>query len=518
MLVSEIAQLRAELAELRAGLAEAHEMIRDLQRVIVAKAERIMLLETENASLREENAQLRSRVADLEQRLKANSKNSSLPPSSDQMGRAKPKSLREKTGRKPGKAAGESGSALAMKVPDVEHDWFPDACRGCGADLADAAEAGLVRRQVHELPEPTIVVTEHRMHKRRCACGCVTIATAPNGVDAPVSYGPALRAFAVYLVVFQLLPVARTAELISDLTGATVSEGWIMNVLAEAHDDLAEIDQAIKTLITLSYVVHADETSMKLSPRGVSGGKGWLHVTATTTLTSYHAHVSRGLKAVREHGVLPAFAGVLVHDSLSMYDSAKLVIPAVGEPPGVPAYVHQLCGAHICRELVAAAERHPGRHWAEQAKRALYALNSAAHDARERERESIPPDVLTEHIHLFHQAVLVGLAGHPRDHSRREQSKTRNLLERLRDREDDILRFARDLAVPFTNNRAEGDLRMAKTKVKVSGAMRTMTGLKQFARIRGYISSARKNGVTAWTALHDLFNGNPWHPSLAHAI
>nr|WP_260407737.1 IS66 family transposase [Planomonospora venezuelensis] len=479
-------------------------MIRDLRRVIVAKDERIALLEAENTSLREDNAQLRTRVADLEQQLKMNSRNSSLPPSSDQMGRAKPKSLREKTGRKPGKAAGEGGSALAMTVPDVEHDWYPRACRGCGAGLAGAAEAGLVRRQVHELPEPAIVVTEHRMHKRRCACGCVTVAASPAGVDAPVSYGPALRAFAVYLVVFQLLPVARTAELISDLTGATVSEGWIMNVLAEAHDGLADVDAAIKTLITLSYVVHADETSMKLSPLGVSGGKGWLHVAATTTLTSYHVHLSRGLKAVREHGVLPAFAGVLVHDGLSMYDSARLADPA-GERP--PVFTHALCGAHLARELVAAAERHPGRNWPLQAKRALYALNDAAHEARGQGRDHIPPEILGEQVTLFRHAVRIGLAAHRRDHTRREQSKTRNLLERLRDREADVLRYARDLAVPFTNNRAEGDLRMAKTKVKVSGAMRTLAGLKQFARIRGYLSSARKNGVTAWNAGSSKLSG-----------
>ncbi len=434
------------------------------------------------------------------------------------MTRSRPTSLRQKTGRKPGKAAGEGGAALAFKVPDVEHDWYPASCRGCGADLADAAEAGVVCRQVHELPEPTVTVTEHRMHKRRCRCGCVTTAPSPAGVDAPVSYGPALRALAVYLVVFQLLPIARTAELISDLTGATVSEGWIVNVLAEAHDELAEIDRTIKTLITLSHVVHADETSMKLSGRGVSGGKGWLHVAATTALTSYHAHVSRGLKAVREHGVLPVFAGVVVHDSLSMYDSAKFAGPADEQGPSIAsAFVHQLCGAHICRELVAAAERHPGQYWPEQAKRALYVLNQAAHTAREKGGGVIAAEVLAEQTRLFRQAVRAGLADHPRDHYRREQTKTRNLLERLRDREDDILRFTRDLAVPFTNNRAEGDLRMAKTKVKVSGAMRTMTGLKQFARIRGYISSARKNGVTAWAALCGLFNGNPWRPSLIQA-
>jgi transposase len=205
-----------------------------------------------------------------------------------------------------------------------------------------------------------------------------------------------------------------------------------MNVLGQAYEDLAEVDTLIKTLIALSYAVHADETSMKVAE--APSRKGWLHVAATTTLTSYHAHVSRGLEAVREHGVLKHCAGVLVHDSLSMYDSVKLAgKDADGEP--IARYLHQLCAAHICRELVAAGERHPGENWPHQAERALYALNDAAHEARDQGRDTIEAKVLKEQVELFHHAVLVGLAGHPRDHTRREQSKTRNLLERLRDRE-----------------------------------------------------------------------------------
>jgi transposase len=388
--VSEIVQLRAELAELRAGLAEAREIIRDLQRVITVKDEQI-------AQLTAENSQLKARVAELEAQARMNSKNSSLPPSSDQMGRTPVRSLREKSGRKPGKAKGEDGSALTFADPDVTRDWYPGSCRGCGADLAGAEPVGLIRRQVHEMPEPKIVVTEHRMHKRRCGCGCVTTAPAPDGVDAPVCYGPAVRALAVYLVVFQLLPIGRSAELISDLTGAAVSEGWIMNVLGQAHEDLAEVDALIKTLIALSYVVHADETSMKVAE--APSRKGWLHVAATTTLTSYHAHISRGLEAVREHGVLRHYAGVLVHDSLSMYDSVK---PAGRDADGEPIakYGHQLCAAHICRELVAAGERHPGENWPQQAKRALYALNAAAHQARAQGWQAIEAKVLKEQVEL----------------------------------------------------------------------------------------------------------------------
>lgn len=217
-----------------------------------------------------------------------------------------------------------------------------------------------------------------------------------------------------------------------------------------------------------------------------------------------------GLEAVIEHGVLSGFTGVLVHDSLSMYDSAKLT----GDN-GQAAFTHQLCGAHLCWELVAAAQAHPDEHWPIQAKDALYALNTVAHTARDNKQDHVPPKIHAEHMRLFRHAVAVGLAAHPRDHTKREQSKTRNLLERLRDRETDVLRFS--LTVPFTNNQAESDLRVAETKVKVSGTMRTGRGLRRFARIRGYISSARKNGIEVWQALLGLFNGNPWHFGLIHA-
>jgi hypothetical protein len=479
----------------------------ELISLVLAQAEALKELESLVEGLRGE-------VAELKRQRGQNSGNSSWPSSTDKFSGPAPKSLRGRSGRRPGKQPGAPGAALELVGdPDDTFHHYPDVCRSCQAPLADAAEAGVVRRQVHDLPEPRVQVIEHQLHKRRCrGCGTVTAAGAPEGVAAnvPVAYGGGLRALAVYLVVFQLIPIGRTAELISNLCGASVSTGWITTVLDQAHDKLEDIEQLIKTLITLSYVVHADETGIKVAEN--TSRKGWLHVASTTLLTSYFTHSSRGLAAVWGHGVLPGFTGVLVHDSLGMYDSAKLA--ADGR---APVFDHQLCGAHLCRELVAAAETHPGQRWPEQAKDALEALNSAAHAARDAGLDHIPPELADPHLTLFRHAVRIGLADHPRRHGQRKQTKTRNLLERLRDRDDDILRFTRDLRVPFTNNRAEGDLRMSKTQVKVSGTMRTAHGAARFARIRGYISTCRKNGIDALTALNGVFNGNPWTPGLIHA-
>lgn len=434
------------------------------------------------------------RIADLEQRLGQNSRNSSRPPSSDALD-TPPRSLRKKTGRRPGKQPGSPGAALRrVDDPDEVVEHVPSSCTGCGVDLAEAAAAGVVRRQVHDIPDVTIRVVEHRLHRRRCGCGCVTVAQAPAGVSAPVAYGPNLRALAVYLVVFQHVPVERAATLIADVTGAGCSTGWVSGVLAATAEALADVEKLIKTLVVLAQLVHVDETSLN-----VGGGKQWLHVACTRTLTAYHLHSSRGRAAVEQFGVLPGFTGTAVHDALSVYD-------------GYPGATHALCGAHIARELVAAAETHPDRDWPTAALDALFGLNDAAHASREQGLRRIPAQTLDPLLDRWRHAILCGLSTHPRRDGRK-QSTTRNLLERLRDRDQQVLRFARDPAtVPFSNNQAERDLRPVKTQIKISGCHRSDTGARAWLRVRGYISTARKNRINVLDALRDAIIGTPWTP------
>lgn len=139
--------------------------------------------------------------------------------------------------------------------PDVVFDHEPDSCAGCGADLAGAAGAGMIVRQVRDVPLPKITVTEHRLHKRVCGCGLVSVAKAPAGVNSPASYGPNLRAVAVYLVAYQHVPVERAAQLIADLTGAEPSTGWVSAQVARAADALIEVEQLIKTLLMVAAVI-----------------------------------------------------------------------------------------------------------------------------------------------------------------------------------------------------------------------------------------------------------------------
>jgi transposase len=454
-------------------------------------------LRAENASLKVENAKLRAENDDLKRQLAQNSRNSSKPPSSDSPEQAPPpRSLRRKTGRKPGKQPGAAGFSLKLiDDPNKVIDHLPHCCRGCGTDLDSAASAGVVRRQVTDVAPAVATVTEHRLHQRRCGCGKITTAAAPAGVaDAPTSYGPNLRAWVVYALVFQHIPVARVVELVTDLSGARPSAGWVCQVLRETAAALAGVEKLIRTLLTTAHILHVDETGAK-----VTGARWWLHVASTSTLTTYHLDRSRGRSATTELGVLTGVNGVAVHDCWASYN----------------AYTdcdHALCGAHIARELVAADETHPGQHWPTQALDALFALNTAAHDARDRGGSVIPPDAAGPLLRAWRHAIVVGLAQHPSRHGWK-QSKTRNLLERLHIREADVLRFAHDLTVPFSNNQAERDLRPTKTQMKISGTFRSEVSATAWERIRGYVSTARKHDLNAFEAITAAVTGNPWAPT-----
>lgn len=435
---------------------------------------------------------LAGQVAELTAKAGRNSQNSSMPPSSDRF--AKPaRPVRGRTGRKPGKQPGAPGAGLEFTAsPDEIIDHVPASCAGCGSDLADAEPVGMNARQVRDVPLVKVTVTEHRMHQRACPCGQVTVAPAPTGVDGPVVYGPNLRAIAVYLVVFQHVPVERAALLIADLTGASVSTGWVSAQVGRTADALADVEKLIKTMVSLAAVIGVDETTIN-----VNGTKQWLHVARTDRLTAYFLHPNRGRNAVAEFAILPAFTGTVMRDALAVYDS----YPAT----------HALCGAHLLRELTAISESDPDLIWPTQAREALLALNATCRAARDQGLTTLPAELAAEPLRLFRHAVLVGLASHSRAEGRK-QSKARNLLERLRHREPEILRFTSDLAVPFTNNGSERDLRPVKTQLKISGCHRASTGAANWLRVRGYISTVGKHQSDILTALRDALTGNPWTP------
>lgn len=449
----------------------------------------------ELARAREEIARLRDEVAQLKRRLGMNSGNSSMPPSSDRFSKPAPKSLRGKTNRKQGKQPGAPGSSLSLTDdPDHVVDHVPSSCSGCGTGLHRSGRVGVVRRQVVDLPEVRPVVTEHRLHRMRCrSCAHVTTAAGPREAAAPVCYGPNVTALAAYLLTYQHIPVARAARLLADLMGLPVSTGWVAGVLHPVAAELDGFEQQVAEALRTAPVAHFDETGIK-----VEGKLWWLHTACTTRLTAYFAHTMRGGEAMDEFGILPRFRGIAVHDGWRPYDDY--------------VRVHARCNAHHLRELVAISEAHPEHSWPLIAIKTLEKLNNAAHTTRDAGLSTIPSAIADPLLSRFIRTVNTGLFLHPPEPGRK-QSKARNLLLRLRKHQHDVLRFARDLTVPFTNNQAERDLRMIKTQLKISGGWRTQHGAHTWLRVRAYISTLRKNNIHVLTAIRDAITGNPWLPT-----
>lgn len=458
---------------------------------------RIDGLERENAGLRQENAVLRAENADLRARLGQDSSNSSRPPSSDGLGKPAPKSLRGRSGRRPGGRPGHEGRTLRQVAdPQVRVVHEPAGCSGCGDDLDGAVQSGVAVRQVFDLPDIAVRVTEHRIVSRRCRCGQVSTGQAPDGVDAPVQYGPRANAAAVYLQQALFGAQARTAQAMTDLFGVAMSAGAVAAAHTRAGDVLADsefVDQ-IRDVLTGADVVHVDESGLR-----VAGKLHWVHVATTGKYTLIWVHPKRGRAGIDAGEVMASMTGIAVHDAWAPYDTYS---------PGA----HQLCCAHLLRELIAAAELAPEAVWPGQAADALLALKTAADSARADSASVIDPDVLAKQTGLFRQAALVAIKDLQHEKSKAGR-KLAALARRMRDRIDDYLRFSVDLRSPFDNNRAEQQIRMVKIRQKVSGCLRTLDGAQQFTLIRSYLATATAHGHNALQALADLAAGHLWLPT-----
>ena len=349
--------------------------------------------------------ELRAEVAELRRRLGRHSGSSSMPPSADDLpGRAPPGRERRGGGsrRGRGKQPGAPGASMAQAEPDEVIDHRPAGACGCGADLAGAADLGVVRsfRQL-EVPLMTARRVQHDLRQARCQCGDVHVAACPEGAGgSAVSIGPSLRALAVYLTVFQHVPAERCAQLIADVTGARVSVGFVRSCLARAAAVIADVVKLIKTLITAARVAGFDETTLRCGPAGTRK----YVLAAVTERHSVFFPGRRTLESFREFGVLPAFTGIVVSDRYaSCFRHGWEHIAG-----------NQACLAHLIRDHEDAAECYPNAIWPVQAQRPLRALIRAWRAARDDGQPEIPPHIAGPLIHEFRHAVLAGLSDVPR--------------------------------------------------------------------------------------------------------
>ncbi len=455
--------------------------------------EMLLLLTEQTKEVQHQITALKNQIRELEARLNKDSHNSSKPPSSDGLGKKPtPHSLRQKTGRKQGEQKGHPGNTLSFSAsPDHSIPHIPTCCAGCGASLEGAVVVAQQHRQVVDLPPLRLEVTQHIAQSRRCGCGVTTTAAFPQAAEEPIQYGPRLKALGVYLRDYQLLPFARTSQLLTDVFGATLCKATLRACCAR----LEPVSETIRKALIASPVLHCDETGMR-----VEGKLHWVHSASTSTLTYYTCAPSRGKKGSDAAGVLPSFTGTAVHDGWCSY--------------GQYGCGHALCNAHHLRELIPFSEE--GALWAGKMISLLVEIKTSVERARSKRREHLSP-LLEAHFEGRYQKLLKqGYAANPppkdppRDkRGRPKQTPARNLLLRLDTHRKQVLAFMYDFAIPFDNNLAERDLRMIKLRQKISGGFRTLSGAADFCRLRSYLSSLRKQGKNILAALESVFRGCP---------
>jgi transposase len=455
--------------------------------------------DTEVGLLRAQVEALAAQLAELRARLGQNSRNSSKPPSSDGPGKPAPRSLRGKSGRKPGRPKGQPGATLEFTAgPDEVIVHEPGWCAGCGKDLAGAPAAGIIRRQVTDVPPVRPVVTEHQLIARRCGCGMVTAAPAPAGVRAPVQYGPRLTAIGAYLWHGQFLSRNRTGQVLAELFGVSVSPGAVTAMVTRVAAALGPALEAIRDTVAVAPVAHFDETGFR-----VAGKLAWVHSASAGKFALITVHSRRGREGMDAAGVLSVFGGIAVHDAWAPYDTYA----------GVSG--HGLCCAHALRELQAVTDAAPEGQWcwATQAAAALREMKRLADTALATDGtlSSIDTSALAAARHQFRSAALIG-GKQTAARAGPLMAKHHALARRLRQRQHDYLRFTTDPRVPSGNNAAEREIRMTKLRIKVSGCMRSTAGAEAFCAIRSYLSTAAKHRIGMLSALTLAASQEPWIP------
>ena len=462
-------------------------------------------LRAENAALKAQLAEQAAKIARLERRIPRNSGNSSMPPSADDMPGKKPPQRKARGGgtRKPGKQPGAPGACLAWNDhPDAAEDVFPEGTCACGQDLAGAADLGVkYSHQVTDLPDARARTTRYDRHEVACRCGRTHVADAPPeaaGAPGTVTYGLNFQAWCVFLMVMHHVPVERCADILESMSGTRPSDGWVHALLARAAKAVAAANTAIRALIILARVICGDETPLRAGP-GPQRNKKYLQVACTNLLTCYFLG-ERTLPSFKDFIYSDLHGTVIVHDRYVNYDHFDGV-------------AHQLCTAHLLRDIEDAAQTYPHAYWPAQIARELRALIHTANTARDQGLDRVPDDMTAEHLKLFRNAVNVGLSQISRvPGAKARQHPGRLLLECLKNREADVLRFLTGTAIPPTSNQAERDLRPAKTQQKISGRLRSEKTTRDRYAIRGYASTAAKHGIATFTAIYAALAGNPWIP------
>ena len=446
--------------------------------------------------------QLEERITELERQLAMNSQNSSFPPSSD--GFKRPQKARPKGKNRPGGQKGHEGRTIKWRDnPDIIQIHRASHCDGCGASLANVPAKSVQKRQVHDIPPHHIIATEHQAETVVCPhCGKIHKGVFPEDVPAHIQYGPIIRALMVYFCIHQLIPYERTSEIFTDLYGCSPAKATLMKSISNCTTNLEEFESQVKHLLSEAPILHVDETGLKLNKDRV-----WLHTASTDLLTLYGHHSTRGREAMDAIGVLPAFNGIMVHDCWNPYFKYQCD--------------HAVCNAHILRDLTGISENF-GQKWSEALYDLLLEIYTAVKEAPE-SANSLTQAEIEEFQRRYDDILENGAAENPlstepapKKRGPKKRTRAQNLIERCQKYKTEILRFMTDFRVPFTNNLAERDIRMVKVQQKISGSFRSDDGVANFCRVRGYVSTVKKNEGSVLAAIKGAFGEEPFMPTAAY--
>jgi transposase len=427
---------------------------------------------------------LEKRIEELEGRLKMNSRNSSKPPSSDGLTKPSPKSLRKKSERTSGGQPGHEGKTLEqVQNPDQSHELKLERCPCSGVALGEEQIVGTIKRQVFDLPSPKLEVTEYIAQIYRLDDGKQIHADFPEGVDNAVQYGFRFQAWLVYLSDYQMIPLRRIRSMCADLFGYSVSEATIVAARKRCADNLERFMEVTGERLRNAAVLHADETGMRVENKTV-----WLHSLSNAEYTLYHIDPKRGYDAIERMGILKDYSGWLVHDFWSAYFKLSCN--------------HAMCNQHIVRELSYFEEKY---RWAARMKALLLqACEEPAANSFEQWQEAYSKILKEGYAQIDFKPERSS-----KQRGRAAKPKELNLLDRLDKHRSSVLTFLKESEVPFTNNQAEQDVRMAKVKQKISGCFRSWQGAELFAAIRSYISTCTKQKEGVFEALRKAMQNEP---------
>lgn len=446
---------------------------------------------------------LTTRVQELEDQLAKNSSNSGKPPSSDGLKQAaRTRSLRPASGKKSGGQAGHPGHRLEMvETPDRIERYRVERCENCQAFLGELPAEQVEKRQAYELPPLRLVVTEYQVETKHCpACGQASTAGFPAGITQPTQYGPDFKALLSYLNQGHFIPLERVHAFCEDVLEHAVSEGTIVNANAQVAQAVVPVMQRVqKYLVETEETGHFDESGLRVEKQ-----LKWLHSAGTLRATYYHVDDKRGQAGMARAGILPKRRGKCMHDDWASYYTYQEV-------------EHASCNAHHLRELAFLQERYP-QVWEGEMAELLLTIKQAVAEAGAQALTGLSLEQLCAFATRYDELVAQGLALNPAPEKppgkrgRVKQSPPKNLLDRLRDYKSAVLAFMYDFKVPFDNNLAERDIRMVKLKQKISGCFRSKQGASVFCLSRGYLSTAQKNGLSAFEALKLAMRGSPYAP------